>query len=115
MIRDHPLKNYLRNIGQSQYTKETFESLQQRFSKFKGTYHLLLFLKYLTDVSLTINLAIPPSFQFNIRSVNQGTESISHLGLKIWEIVSNEIKELLSLNSCIKNVIIKWKPSNCPS
>ena len=38
---------------------------------------------------------------------------MSRLGPKIWEIVP-EIKELLSLNSCIKNAIKNWKPTAGP-
>ena len=46
-----------------------------------------------------------------IWSVHHRTVSVSHLGPKIWEIIPNEIKELLFLNS-FKNGIRKWKPSN---
>ena len=47
------------------------------------------------------------------RTVYHGTESISYLGPKIWDIVSPEIKEALSLNS-FKKSIRKWAPDNCP-
>ena len=35
----------------------------------------------------------------NVKSINHEIESISYLGPKIWQIVSNEIKNLASLNS----------------
>ena len=47
------------------------------------------------------------------RTVYHGTESISYLGPKIWEIVPREIKDLESLNS-FKKSIRKWTPNNCP-
>ena len=46
------------------------------------------------------------------RTVYHGTESISYLGPKIWEIVPREIKDLESLNS-FKKSIRKWTPNNC--
>ena len=48
-----------------------------------------------------------------VRSAHHGTDSISYLGPKIWELVPSELKELTSLYS-FKNAIKKWKPSNCP-
>ena len=42
-----------------------------------------------------------------------GSESISYLGPKIWEIVPAKIKEINSLNS-FKIEIRKWVPQSCP-
>ena len=50
----------------------------------------------------------------NIRTVHFGSETLSHLAPKIWELVPEEIKKLESVAS-IKNAIKKWKPANCPS
>ena len=47
------------------------------------------------------------------RRVYHGPESISYLGLKIWDIVPTELKNGQSLNSCKKS-IRKWIPNNCP-
>ena len=49
----------------------------------------------------------------NVRSVFNGTESISFLGPKIWDIVPNELKQLETVNA-FKREIKKWKPVNCP-
>ena len=46
-------------------------------------------------------------------SVFSGTESISFLGPKIWDIVRSELKQLETVNS-FKRGIKKWKPVNCP-
>ena len=54
------------------------------------------------------NFAVP-----NVKSVFHGSESISYLGPKIWDIVPFELKELTSLNAFKKN-IKKWQPKNCP-
>ena len=47
------------------------------------------------------------------RAVYHGTESISYLGPKIWDIVPIELKNAQSLNS-FKKSIRKWIPNNCP-
>ena len=47
------------------------------------------------------------------RTVYHGTESMSYLGPKIWDIVPIELKNAQSLNS-FKKSIRKWIPNNCP-
>ena len=46
-------------------------------------------------------------------TVHFGSETLSHLAPKIWELVPEEIKKLESVAS-FKNTIKKWKPANCP-
>ena len=48
-----------------------------------------------------------------VNSVYNGTETVSFLGPKIWELTPTEIKELVSLNG-FKKAIKEWKPVNCP-
>ena len=48
----------------------------------------------------------------NVKSVYQGTETLAHLGPKIWSIVPNDIKKY-SLSKFVKK-IRKWKPDKCP-
>ena len=48
-----------------------------------------------------------------VRTVYHGTESISCLGPKIWNIVPPEFKQNKSLNS-FKKIIREWVPLNCP-
>ena len=47
----------------------------------------------------------------HVRTV--GSETLSHLEPKIWELVPDEIKKLESV-AFFKNAIKKWKPANCP-
>ena len=47
------------------------------------------------------------------RTIYHGTESISYLGPKIWDIVPSELKKAQSLNS-FKKSISKWAPDDCP-
>ena len=49
----------------------------------------------------------------NVRSVFHGSESISYLGPKIWDIVPLELKELTSVVA-FKKGIKEWKPENYP-
>ena len=48
-----------------------------------------------------------------IKSVTFGSETLSHLAPKIWELVPVEIKNVESV-ACFKRAIKKWKPTNCP-
>ena len=48
-----------------------------------------------------------------VRIVYNGTESVSYLGPKIWNIVPEEYKTLNSLNS-LKESIKNWVLLNCP-
>ena len=48
----------------------------------------------------------------DIRTVQFGSETLSHLAPKIWELVPEEMK--LESVASFKNAIKKWKPANCP-
>ena len=48
-----------------------------------------------------------------VRTVFHGTESLSHLGSKILELVPNDMKNL-SLLTAFKKAIKQWKPHACP-
>ena len=49
----------------------------------------------------------------NVKITFHGTESLSYVGPKIWDLVPKELKELSSLNA-FKKTIKKWKSQNCP-
>ena len=49
---------------------------------------------------------------FNVKTVSWGTETLAHLGPKIWSIVPNDMKNF-SLSKFTKKVR-KWKPIKCP-
>ena len=60
------------------------------------------------------NLRINSDFAMvNVRSVFHGSDSMSHLGPKIWDIVPLELKELTRVVA-LKRGIKEWKPKNCP-
>ena len=48
-----------------------------------------------------------------IKSVYHGSESVSFLGPKIWDMQVNDYKDIDKLNT-FKNKIKKWKSENCP-
>ena len=48
----------------------------------------------------------------NVKSVRNGTETLAHIGPKIWSIIPNDIKKF-SLSKFTKK-IRKWKPDKCP-
>ena len=47
-----------------------------------------------------------------VKSVYHGTESLSYLGLKVWDILPNTYKNIDGLHK-FKKAIKKWKPENC--
>ena len=49
----------------------------------------------------------------NVRTVNYGTETLAHLGPKIWAIVPDDIKDEKSVNA-FKARIKNWRPLTCP-
>ena len=49
----------------------------------------------------------------NVRTVNNGTETLSYLGPKIWLILPDDIKMSNSLTE-FKNKVRHWKPKGCP-
>ena len=49
----------------------------------------------------------------NLHSVHYGTDSLSHLGPKIWNLVPNNIKDSETLN-IFKSKIKMWVPEKCP-
>ena len=48
-----------------------------------------------------------------VRTVLHDTESLFHLGLKIWELVPSDMKNFSSL-TVFKKTIKQWKPHTCP-
>ena len=64
--------------------------------------------------ALPFNLRTNPNFSSRqVHSVYHGTESLSFLGPKIWELVPEDTKQSESLK-IFKNKIKKWVPSRCP-
>ena len=49
----------------------------------------------------------------NVNSVYHGSESLSNLGPRIWNLVPDRLKQLDSINS-FKTEIKKWRPDDCP-
>ena len=49
----------------------------------------------------------------NVKTVSFGTETLAHLGPKIWKIIPTAIKESKSLYT-FRREIRKWKPDKCP-
>ena len=49
---------------------------------------------------------------FNVKTVSWGTETLAHLGPKVWSIVPSDMKSF-SLSKFTKK-IRKWKPTKCP-
>ena len=49
----------------------------------------------------------------NVRTSHFGTETLMHLGPKIWFIIPNNLKEINTLLE-FKKKIKEWRPVNCP-
>ena len=48
-----------------------------------------------------------------VKSVYHGSESVSFLGPKIWDMLPDDCKDIDNLNT-VYNKVKKWKPENCP-
>ena len=60
-----------------------------------------------------VNLRHQPTFKtFNVKSVYNGTETISFRGPQIWSIIPSNIKNIETL-STFQSEIKKWKPVGC--
>ena len=75
-------------------------------------------LEFLNEIfqnrALLYNLRTNSNFSSRqVHSVYHGTESLSFLGPKIWELVPEDTKQSESLK-IFKNKIKKWVPSGCP-
>ena len=70
--------------------------------------------KVANGLSPVIMTQVFPKFKTrNVNSVRYGTDTLAHLGPKIWSIIPNGIKEEKSQNSFTKKRK-QWKPVNCP-
>ena len=62
----------------------------------------------------TYSLRHTPTFKTgNVKTVYNGTETISYLGSKIWDQLPDELKNANSLTVFKKNVR-HWIPQDCP-
>ena len=48
-----------------------------------------------------------------VKTVRYSIDSLAYLAPKIWELVTNEMKNLESLTT-FKTAVKKWKTTNCP-
>ena len=65
---------------------------------------------------LNLNSRYPGENDFrtrNVKTVGFGTETLAHLGPKIWAIIPSSIKKSKSLH-LFRKEIRKWKPDKCP-
>ena len=67
-------------------------------------------LKYQPHYNLRYNSLF---FRPFVKSVYKGTECLSFLGPKIWDILPDIYKNMLDLNS-FKLALKRWRPVNCP-
>ena len=91
------------------------QALATEFYKIKNGYSPELFIEiFARETESHYNLRRCNDFRVpSIRTVYHGSESISFLGPKIWNILPDEIKQQTSLNS-FKKSIKKWKLHGCP-
>ena len=108
-----PLRSSSRRANNLQFTNETSRLIQ--FELYKVVNGLS---------SKIMNLVFPQNLStrypgenafvtLNVKNVGSGTETLAHLGPKIWSLVPPNIKESKTLY-CFKKEIKKWKTGNCP-
>ena len=115
ITKTHLTKNYLLKIAQSLYITDIYKLWRPNFTKLKMDFRqkfLLIF--FARETESHYNLWRCNDFRIpSIRTVYHGSEGISFLGPKIWNILPREIKQQTSLNS-FKKSVKNWKPQDCP-
>ena len=53
------------------------------------------------------------SCSYNVKTVLYGTETLSYLGPKIWNLVPSDIRDCAT-EQIFRQKIKKWKPDRCP-
>ena len=114
MTRTHFMKNYLLKMVQSLCITEVCKLWWPNFTKLKIDFRQKFLLKFWLFTESHYNVRRSNNWRIPaIRTVYRGSESISFLGPKIWNILPDEIKQQTSLNS-FKKSVKEWKPHGCP-
>ena len=103
----HPLKNYQKKTDLSPYTQEIYKYLRLKCLKFMGTCCQILQLKFFALAEI-INLRHSSFFLYlTLKTVQHGSESLSNLEPRIWDLKPSTLKKLDDDNS-FKTQIKKW-------
>ena len=114
MTKTHLMKNYLLKMAQSLYITEMCKLWQPNFTKLNMAFRQNFLLRILLVKQSHYNLRRCSDFRISsIRIVYHGSESISFLEPKIWNIFPGEIKRQTS-QYIFKKSVKKWKPQDCP-
>ena len=117
LIHDNNLSSYeelLEKDGSVSIQHKYIQSLAIEMFQIKHGHSSEIFSDIFTQTTQHYNFRQNRDFRIrSVKSVYHGSESISYLGPKIWEIVPANIKETNSLNS-FKIEIHKWLPQSCP-
>ena len=100
ITKNQHFKSYLKRISLFQYTTEICKSSQQKCIRGYPQKFLQTLSRPETNVPL-------------VNSVYNGTESIAFLDSKVWDLVSEEVKQKESLTA-FKDPLKKWSLTNCP-
>ena len=108
-------KELLTKNGSVSIHHGNMQAFETKFYKIKNGLSPELFTEiFACETESHYNLGRCNDFRIpSIRTVYHGSENISFLGPKIWNILPDEIKLQTSLNSLKKSVKM-WKPQDCP-
>ena len=80
----------------------------------RGDLSPAIFKELFTKRTLNYELRHPSQFTIpRVESVYNGSKRITCIGLKIWNMIPSELKEMSSISS-FKKAIKEWCPRNCP-
>ena len=100
----HLLKNYYSKINLLQYPRKLQILATEMFKVYRNI-SPTVFSEIFHRRDVNYNVRINSDFAMpNVRSVFHGSESILYLGLKIWDIVNLELKELTSVVAFKKGI-----------
>ena len=109
------IKNHLEKDGSVSIYHRNIQAFATEMFKVKSGYIPKTFSDLFNQREVSpYNLRRYPEFRVLLtRTVYHGSESISHLGPKIWDILPTSFKEEVSLNS-FKKSMKKWVPQAYP-
>ena len=109
----HFLWQHIKRDNSVTIRERNIQSLAIELFKTKNGYTLAFMNKIFTLKRKVLYCSEQIFMTRNVRTVHNGTETLSYLGPKIWLIIPIDIKDSMSLGE-FKRKIRLWKPTNCP-
>ena len=107
-----PSTSFFKKTIPLQFTIETFRNLLLKCIELSIAPKIIC--ELFNEANVPYNLRQDVSFRsYNVKTVLYGTETLSYLGPKIWNLVPSNIRDCAT-EPIFRQKIKKWKPDRCP-